>query len=132
VFTSENGYDGKQYRIGWDAPNEQIERVDIVGHAWFFEKELLTAFWRELPNPKFVTAGEDIHFSYMLQKYMGLNTYVPPHPKDNQSIWGSNPVRAIQYGADSNATAPQAIPLMNEYIRHCRKNGFRFMYEDKS
>jgi hypothetical protein len=55
-----------------DASPEKVGEADIVGHSWFFERELLTAFWRELPDPKFDRAGEDIHFSYMLQKYLGL------------------------------------------------------------
>ena len=130
VFASEKGYDGKQYRIGWDSPNTSIERVDIVGHSWFFEKELLSTFWREIPNPKYTTAGEDIHFSYTIQKYLNLNTYVPPHPPDDKSLWGSDPMLAIKYGADANATAPNAIPLMNEYIQTCRSNGFQFIFDE--
>ena len=50
----------------------------------------LSTFWRELPeldHPMIV--GEDMHFSVMLQKYIGLNTYVTPHPKDNKELWGS-------------------------------------------
>jgi len=131
VFANEIGYDGKQHRIGWDAPNTSIEKVDIVGHSWFFEKELLTAFWRELPDPKFTTAGEDIHFSYSIQKYLNLNTYVPPHPPDDKSLWGSDPILAIKYGGDANATAPHAIPLMNEYVKICRSKGFKFLFEEE-
>lgn len=129
IFNSPAGYDGKQYRVGWDAPNEETTQVDIVGHAWFFEKELLSLFWREQPNPKFITAGEDIHFSYMLQKYAGIETYVPPHPLTDKTLWGSNPETAIRFGADHNATAPHAIPLMNEYIQVARKGGFKFQFE---
>jgi hypothetical protein len=44
---------------------------------------------RELPDPKYNTCGEDMHFSYMLQKYAGIPTIVPPHPKSDKSLWGS-------------------------------------------
>jgi hypothetical protein len=47
-------------------------------------------------------AGEDISFSYMLQKN-GIKTYVPPHPKDNIEMYGSDPQKARQYGTDSAA-----------------------------
>ena len=105
-------------------PNEKIERVDIVGHACFFPKEYLSYFWREFPTPIPVSAGEDIHFSYTLQKYAGIETLVPPHPVGNQGLWGSNPALATKYGGDVNATANHAIPLMNTYLQECVKNGF--------
>ena len=44
-----------------------------------------------------------MHFSYSIQKYLNLNTYVPPHPANNQQMWGSNPSLAYQYGVDKNA-----------------------------
>ena len=28
------------------------------------------------------------HTAVMLQKYLGLNTYVPPHPKGDKELWG--------------------------------------------
>ncbi len=40
--------------------------------------------------------GEDIHFSHMIQKYTDFGTYVPPHPKDNQELWGST--KGEEYG----------------------------------
>jgi len=123
-FNSSKGYDGHQTRLGWDNPNPNIERVDIVGHAWFFPKEYLSYFWREFPTPLPVSAGEDIHFSYTLQKFAGIETLVPPHPIGNQELWGSNPALATKYGGDTNATANHAIPLMNNYLQECVKNGF--------
>jgi hypothetical protein len=30
-----------------------------------------------------------MHFSYMLQKYANIPTYVPPHPRNNKELWGS-------------------------------------------
>ena len=61
--------------FGWDSPNEVTEVVDIVGHAWFFKREWLSAFWREQPAIGVNRLiGEDIHFSYMLQKYMDIST----------------------------------------------------------
>jgi len=90
--------------FGWDSPNNKSEVVDIVGHAWFFKREWLSAFWREQPNTGVSRlVGEDIHFSYMLQKYMGIKTMVPPHPQNNKSIWGSDPVLAEKLGTSDEA-----------------------------
>lgn len=44
----ENSYNPKR-RIGWDQNNSTIEQADIVGHNWFFHRDLLSVFWRELP-----------------------------------------------------------------------------------
>jgi hypothetical protein len=40
-------------------------------------------------------------FSAMLQKN-GIKTYVPPHPKDNKDLWGSNPETANKYGSEAS------------------------------
>lgn len=134
VFNSNLGYDGPYKRVGWPSANRNIEKADIVGHSWFFEREMLTAFWRELPDPKFVRCGEDIHFSYVLQKYMGLETYVPPHPIEDLSLWGSQPEDAMKYGTELVAISnPQTNGglSMNEYVMHARKNGYRFVNEPR-
>ena len=59
---------------GWTNPNEKTKQVDIGGHAWFFHRDLLSAFWRETVPPISHLCGEDMHFSYSIQKYMELNT----------------------------------------------------------
>jgi len=101
IFKDENyiSYD----RHGWANPNEETKQVDIVGHSWFFKREWLGAFWRDAPVPESRICGEDMHFSYSIQKHLGLGTFVPPHPKDDQEMWGSNPSLAFQYGVDKNA-----------------------------
>jgi hypothetical protein len=134
VFNSQLGYDGPYLRVGWPSANKDLHLADIVGHSWFFEREMLTAFWRELPDPKFVRCGEDIHFSYTLQKFMNLNTYVPPHPIDDLTLWGSKPDKAMQYGTELVAISnPQTNGglSMNEYVMLTRKNGYRFVNEPR-
>lgn len=114
-------------RIGWDNPNENPEVVDIVGHSWVFRRDMLSVFWRELPpiDHDFIS-GEDIHFSYMLQKYTNYKTYVPPHPKDNRELWGS--LKGWELGADAVATAANGgMPLMGKYLRKCCENGFKLI-----
>ena len=138
LFGSEKGYgaDDSVYgtgdqRVGWDVPNEKTMKVDIVGHSWFFEKDLLHYFWREAPDlQEFKCAGEDIHFSHMLQKHAGLGTYVPPHPFNDRDLWGSLPDTAASYGGDSVATANFAIPNMTNYLRHCVEDGFEIVNKD--
>lgn len=81
-------------RVWWhnnaELDSNITQEVDIVWHSWFFEREMLTKYWQDsevyLKEP---LAWEDIHFSYILQKYMNLNTYVPPHPFWDKSLWWS-------------------------------------------
>lgn len=90
-------------RVGWEGMNETVEQVDIVGHAWFFEQEWLRHLWSFTPDYSlFFCAGEDIAFSYCLQK-VGINTYVPPHPNNRRNLWGSDPDKALAYGTESVA-----------------------------
>jgi len=91
------------HRHGWANPNEEAVKVDIVGHSWFFKREWLGAFWSEAPLPENTLCGEDMHFSYAIQKHLGLSTYVPPHPRSDMEMWGSHPVYAQKLGVDKNA-----------------------------
>lgn len=130
--------DGKYTRYGWDSNplcvgnNTEPVEVDIVGHSWFFSRDLLSVFWRELPAKHWtMLCGEDIHFSYMLQKYTEFKTYVPPHPPEDTTMWSS--LKAVEYGGDQYATANITVGTgeMKKYLSHCVQNGF-VLYKDKN
>lgn len=117
--------------FGWSNPSDKVEKVDIVGHSWFFKREWLSYFWRELPNfNKFSIVGEDIHFSYILQKYLGLNTYVPPHPKNDKTMWGSDKDLAIKIGTDKFAISYDEVRLkeMDECFQQYIDKGFHLNF----
>lgn len=114
--------------FGWDKPNDKAEVVDIVGHAWFFKREWLGAFWRDLPplgTSRMV--GEDMHFSFMIQKYLGIRTIVPPHPLSDHSVWGSDPELAMQLGTSNEAVSQgkDALHKFDVALLHCTTNGFK-------
>lgn len=113
--------------FGWDNPNKKVEIVDIVGHAWFFKREWLNYFWREMPlSGSSRIVGEDMHFSFMLQKYAGICTAVPPHPKDDKRLWGSNPDFAIKIGTDQSSISQgkQSLRKFDKALRFYTKKGF--------
>ena len=129
---------GKATRFGWDnhpdlaGNNDEPVEVDIVGHSWFFARDLLSVFWREIPAQHWtMLCGEDIHFSYMLQKYTDLKTYVPPHPSNDTSMWSS--LKASLYGSDQHATAYVNLDSgeMAKYLQYCIDNGF-VLYIDRN
>lgn len=107
IFQNSNSYDVLK-RYGWDSNNNgnnMISKpVDIVGHSWFFKKDWISYFMREpVKINEYFCVGEDIHFSVMLQKYANISTYVPPHPSNDQSLFGSIPKTAWDYGCDGNS-----------------------------
>lgn len=137
-YTLDQLPDGRYTRYGWDSNpicvgnNDEPVEVDIVGHSWFFARDLLSVFWRELPGRNWtMLCGEDIHFSYMLQKYTDFKTWVPPHPSTDISMWSS--LKAMQYGADNLATANITTQTgeMAQYLSYCVDHGFKLFKDLK-
>jgi hypothetical protein len=128
-FSNENNY-LENVRVGWDRPNENTEVVDIVGHSWFFKREDLATFWRELPDlDHSPLVGEDMHFSYTLQKYTNKKTYVPPHPVSDMEMWGSKPHTAWSIGTDSAAISRDwsNMNTMNQAFLGYINKGFKLI-----
>ena len=128
-FQSKTGYLPMQ-RVGWANPNQNVEQVDIVGHSWFFRREWLSTFWRELPSiNQSKLVGEDMHFSYTLQKYLNIKTYVPPHPLFQTELWGSIPDSAWSIGQDSAAISMNSanMEVMSKTYVDYIKKGFKII-----
>lgn len=126
IFENQYSYYHSQYGfkgIGWETQNEETVHVDIVGHSWFFEREWLSAYWSEMPPTQFFYAGEDMHFSYVIQKHYGLKTYVPPHPSNDKEMWGS--LKASEYGNTPGATSHFALSEMYDYLNYIVSKGFK-------
>ena len=130
-FQSKNRYTPLTH-FGWGNPNEDTMVVDIVGHAWFFHKEMLNYYWSTpVPNDFPTTAGEDMHFSFALQN-AGISTYVPPHPKNDREMWGNIAVEE-DYGRDDNAISlgDDAYLKFDRCLSYYTSNGFE-LCKDKS
>jgi hypothetical protein len=90
-------------KVGWNGthgPNETVESVDLIGHAWFLKKEWLKYMWYE--DPVSWDNGEDIHLSYAVKKFGDIDSFVIPHPTSDLSVWGS--LKGSDYGSDDNAS----------------------------
>jgi hypothetical protein len=130
IDTNKSYYDSRFDRVGWHSQNKEIEEVDIVGHSWFFKREWLSYFTRELHDPvENKLHGEDMHFSYMLQKYANIPTLVPPHPIDDIEMWGST--RGIELGCTPQAVArtPNINEKFNNYFTKQRRAGWKLVEE---
>jgi len=117
-------------RFGWPSANESREEVDLVGHSWFFKKQWLEAYWRDLPPASgFKFMGEDMHFSYAIQKYLGLQSFVPPHPASDKDLWGSI---KPEKGIDANAISMTGkASRMNNAVKFHRDLGWTLI-KDKA
>lgn len=116
-------------RYGWDGSCNSSVAVDIVGHSWFFKKEWLKYFVREEPQVYTkISNGEDIHFSFMLQKYANIPTLVPPHPLNDTSLWGSQPKTAWEWGCDGNSETGSNYPIDKMYTEYINR-GFSILIQ---
>lgn len=112
-------------KIGWNGEQlNETRRVDLVGHAWFFRQEWAKYMWYEKPFTW--DNGEDIMFSYLAQKYGDVNTFVPPHPKNNKDVWSSDYVIGVKVGNDENASwlKNTHMDLRSQVCAYCIDNGW--------
>lgn len=114
-------------RIGWPNPNATTQRVDIVGHSWFFRREWLQHLWTTTPDyGSMLRAGEDIGFSWALQR-AGIQTFVPAHT--DPETFGSDPVRAMRYGTEAVGISSDGSPHIVNAYKYYRDRGFKLVYE---
>lgn len=120
----------KQYqphnKVGWNAEHlNKTKRVDLVGHAWFFRQKWAKYMWYEKPYTW--NNGEDIMFSYLLQKYGNINTFVPKHPENNKDLWCNDWNEGWKFGNDKNASwrIGNHMKLRNDVCYYCVNNGWK-------
>ncbi len=112
----------KQHCPGWGDPSNTETLVDFGGHAWLFRTENLRyMFFDDILEHN---NGEDIQLSANAQIFGNIPTYVPPHPINDKTLWGSDPKKAMEYGCDSVASwiinkdhNKERFNLFDEYIK---------------
>ena len=126
VVLGRKGYLPFANKIGWNGiHSNKAERVDLVGHAWFFRQEWGKYLWYEKPFTW--DNGEDIMFSYLVQKHGGINTFVPPHPENNKNLWSSDWKTGQEVGNDQNASfkIDAHYDMRDKICEHCIDNGWK-------
>lgn len=92
------------YKVGWNGRrNDETTQVHLVGHSWFMRRDTLKYLWQNMPDSW--ENGEDIQLSYFAQKYGGINTFVPPHPISDVTVWGTDYNIGRKIGEDMNAAS---------------------------
>jgi glycosyltransferase involved in cell wall biosynthesis len=121
------------HKVGWNGlHSNRIERTDLIGHCFFFKRKWIKYFWSDKPYS--MNNGEDIHLSYMCQKYGEINTFVPPHPENNQSLWSTDPNFGNKVGMDNNASSliiGNHIGMRDEICKNYIDNGWKIVNKIK-
>ena len=124
----------KRFNIGWFNPCEKTFEVDYVGHSWFIRREYLNWMLKKTYKNKFKYSGEDMCLSYACLEH-GVKTYVPAHPKNILSLWGSIPKYGIEYGTDKSAAlslSPVNEAEKQRAVIEMHNDGWRFLFERES
>lgn len=85
---------------GWAAPNINEIKCWFGGHSWFLKKENLKYMWYD--DVKEYDNGEDIQLSANLWLYKKIPTFIPPHPLNDRTLWGS--LKGVELGSDKVAS----------------------------
>jgi hypothetical protein len=118
---------------GWrnlpSALNEPTE-VDMGGHSWFLKKKNLNLITRE--EPINYTNGEDLHFSYLINKYSDLPLIVPTINKDDPDNWSCDFNQGMNMGNDKHATFKNKDhnSIRDQIVKHQLNNGWK-LYSDR-
>lgn len=120
--------------VGWCNPNEETLRVDMGCHSWFFRKDVLRSYFAEMPTYFPQRFGEDTHIAYAAKKHFGINSYVPKHPKNDVSLWGSMHETAVRYGEEACAISmsQESNIGMNKYWNFVKSQGYKTMIEERN
>lgn len=119
-------------RVGWTNPYKKRAHVDFVGHSWFIKKEYLEYMFEGTEKyQKFKRAGEDMCLSFKCQQH-GIDTFVPPHPYNDLSLWGSLPKYGNKYGNDPTAISKNSAgcKYMEEAITEMVNDGWKFVIDN--
>ncbi|MBR4904563.1 MAG: glycosyltransferase family 2 protein [Selenomonadaceae bacterium] len=129
VANPEN-YPREKLSVGWHNPNLRTCAVDLVGHAWFLEREYLEWMLAKPYSKKHKLAGEDMALSFAALE-RGFGTYVPQHPKKILSLWGSLPEFGWKYGTDEAAISMSNnnLRIMRSTLKEMHSDGWRFLLE---
>ena len=127
ILPASGGYSSK-HKVGWNGHHYQdVTDVDLVGHAWFFNKQVLKYMWAEEPHSW--DNGEDIHFSAMALKHGGIKTVVPPHPDSDESLWSCRPDFGKAVGRSSTATYKEEghHAVRDDVVNAARASGWKIV-----
>jgi cellulose synthase/poly-beta-1,6-N-acetylglucosamine synthase-like glycosyltransferase len=126
--------DGGGIHYGWrETRSHTVKQVNYLYQTWFMPRVAINAFWTEVISERLTKnrhIGEDIHLSLMAKKYLGLRSYVVPHPENNKEFWGNT--AGLKYGLDEHAVHlnPELRAAMDDYFAYALHQGLEIAWDD--
>lgn len=90
---------------------ERIVQVDFLSSSWFLSAELVKTLFIESPIT-FVT-GEDLHLSYLLQKYRNAGSFVLPTDPRDKETWGDSEHR-LAYVSETTVIHKDIVQIRDD------------------
>jgi GT2 family glycosyltransferase len=118
-------------RYGWhtlaESGQKDYQEVDMGGHSWFMKKDTLNLIARERPLNN--TNAEDLHFSFMINKYSNIPIIVPPHLPSQPENWSCDYNKGFLMGNDDNATFRRHDhdQIRSQAVDFYLQNGWKFV-----
>jgi len=117
-------------RFGWASPNKDVQEVDLIWHSRFFEREFLSKAYFAESIPDSPYCWEDMWFSYTLQKYMWLWSYVPPHPHwDMEMRWSKKGWELWTVDSSWSEHWKWDWDIYDDFYKEMRKKWFKILMD---
>ncbi|GAB2285114.1 hypothetical protein Dimus_019568 [Dionaea muscipula] len=72
----------------YDILVDKVVQVDFLSSSWFLSSDLVKTLF--IQDPFTFMTGEDLHLSYLLQKYRDAGSFVVPVDPSNKETWGDS------------------------------------------
>lgn len=123
-------------KFGWYSVDQggfnTSKKVDMAGHSWFMRRPSLSYITREIPYS--FENGEDLFFSYVINKYAKIPIKVAPHNVNEPENWSCDYEKGMKMGNDNNSTwrLNNHLPIRDKSVEYYLKNGWKLIQDEKN
>ncbi|KAG0590220.1 hypothetical protein KC19_1G082200 [Ceratodon purpureus] len=100
---------------------DRVVQVDFLSSSWFLSTDLIRSLFIEQPFT-FVT-GEDLHLSYLLQKYKDGGSFVLPVDPRNKETWGDSEHR-LAYVSETTVIHKDIVQVRDDQWWRTMSRGY--------
>lgn len=114
-------------RGGFDTSKE----VDMAGHSWFMKRSSLSYITRETPYS--FENGEDLFFSYIINKYAKIPIKAAPHKVNEPENWSCDYNKGMEMGNDIHSTwrLSNHVSIRSKSLRYYLDKGWKLVNDKK-
>jgi hypothetical protein len=107
------------------------KEVDMAGHSWFMKRSSLSYITRETPYS--FENGEDLFFSYIINKYAKIPIKASPHKINEPENWSCDYNKGMEMGNDIHSTwrLSNHVSIRSKSLRHYLDKGWKLVNDKK-